>query len=152
VSVLQGQVDALRAEQAARQAEMSGAREVIFPSDLLARADDPSVSTILKSQRTGFAARRSNAGGRKAQLQQQLAEFQKAIAGNEAEAQSRSQQIELLDSEIGDLQGLLAKGLTTRTRVLALQRTAAQARGDRASFQSEIAKIKAQESEVSIAS
>lgn len=152
VSVLQGQVDALRAEQAARHAELAGADVIPFPADLIARENDPNVATILKTQRTAFYARRSNVTGRKSQLQEQLAQLNKEISGNRAQSQSRSEQIALLDSEIGDVSGLLDKGLTTRTRLLALQRAVAQSRGDRGALESEVAKLKAQQTEVSIAS
>jgi HlyD family type I secretion membrane fusion protein len=152
VSVLQGQVDALRAEQAARHAELTSATEIRFPADLLARDDIPEVATILKAQRTAFAARRANVIGRKSQLQEQLAQLNKEISGTRAQSQSRREQIALLDSEIRDVEGLLDKGLTTRTRLLALQRAAAQSRGDRGALDSQVAKLKAQQTEVAIAS
>jgi HlyD family type I secretion membrane fusion protein len=152
VSVLQAQVDALRAEQAARHAELARADEITFPADLLNRQNEPDVAVILKTQRTAFAARRTNVHGRKSQLHEQLAQLNKEIAGNRAQSQSRSEQIDLLDSEINDVQGLFKRGLTTRTRLLALQRAEAQSRGDRGALDSEVAKLKAQQSEVSIAS
>ena len=152
VSILQGQVDALRAERAARLAELAGASAISFPRDLLARENEPDVGTILNTQRTAFTARRTNIIGRRSQLQQQFAQLNKEISGNHAQSQSRSEQIELLDSEITDVRGLFDKGLTTRTRLLALQRAAAQSRGDRGALESEVAKLKAQQSEVSIAS
>lgn len=152
VSILQGQVDALRAEQAARQAELIGASEIRFPVDLLARQKDAGVATIIKTQRIAFVARRANMMGRKSQLEQQLAQLNKEISGNRAQSRSRTEQIDLFDSEIGDVSGLLGKGLTTRTRLLALQRAAAQSRGDRGALDSEVAKLKAQQSEISIAS
>lgn len=152
VSVLQAQVDALRAEQAARQAELTGASNIQFPADLITRQEENNVATILKTQRIAFAARRSNIIGRKLQLQEQLAQLNKEISGNRAQSKSRSEQIDLLDGEIKDVSGLLDKGLTTRTRLLTLQRAAAQSRGDRGALDSEVAKLKAQQSEISIAS
>lgn len=152
VSVLQSQVDALRAEQSARQAELAGAGMIAFPSDLLARQKDLDVAAILNTQRTAFAARRNNTGGRRAQLGERLAQLNRQITGNRAQSQSRSEQIALLDSEIGDVEGLYQKGLTTRTRLLALQRAAAQSRGERGALDSEVAKLNAEKTEVSIAS
>ena len=151
-SVLQGQVDALRAEQAARQGELAGANEITFPADLRNRQNEPNVAAILKTQRTAFEARRRNTYGRKSQLDQQFTQLNKEIAANRAQSQSRNEQILLLDSEIRDVKGLLAKGLTTRTRLFALERAAAESRGDRGALESEVAKLKAQQSEVSIAS
>lgn len=151
VSVLQGQVDALRAEQAARQAELAGTSKVTFPADLLARANDPNVAAVLHAQQNAFAARRSNVGGRKAQLGERLDQLNRQIAGSDAQSKAHSEQIDLLDSEIDDVQNLYAKGLTTRTRLLALQRAAAQSRGERGALDSDVARLKAQETEVSIA-
>jgi len=152
VSILQGQVDSLRAEQAARNAELVGTDKIIFPPDLLSRAQEPGVAAVVKAQRMAFAARRDNLSGRKAQLQKQLIQLDREIAGNSAQAASRTEQIVLLDSEIHDVEGLLKKGLTTRTRLLALQRSASQSRGERGSLDSEIAKLKTQQAEVSIES
>src|SRR5215211_448959 len=47
VSVYQAQSDALRAEQAALEAQLLGRSEIQFPPDLLRRADAPLVSSIL---------------------------------------------------------------------------------------------------------
>jgi len=152
VSVLQGQVDALRAEQAARQAELAGASQISFPADLRNRQNESAVAAIMKTQRTAFEARRNNVYGRKSQLDQQLTQLNKQIAGDRAQSQSRAEQITLLDSEIRDVKGLLEKGLTTRSRLFALERAAAESRGDRGALESDVAKLKAQESEVSIAS
>ena len=151
VSVLQGQADTLRAEQAARQAELAGVAHVAFPQDLLDRQSDPDVAAIIRAQKAAFDARRSNVVGRKSQLGEQLVQLNKEIAGNRAQSESRSDQIELFESEIKDVEGLFQKGLTTRPRLLALQRAAAQSRGERGSLDSEVAKLKARQSEVEIA-
>jgi HlyD family secretion protein len=88
VSVYQAQSDALRAEQAALTAQLLGKPEIEFPADLLKRADDPVVGSIIRSQRAAFAARRDNVSGRKAQLAEQVGQLREEISGSAAEPSS----------------------------------------------------------------
>jgi HlyD family type I secretion membrane fusion protein len=148
VSVYQVQADALRAEQAVLQAELLGRSEIEFPPDLIARIDDQDVASIIQAQRAAFAARRENVTGRKAQLGEQLGQIDQEISGDIAGQTARSEQLTLLDAEIADLKGLLAKGFATKPRLLALQRAAAQIRGDRAVLGAEAAKLRTKQSEI----
>jgi HlyD family type I secretion membrane fusion protein len=152
VQVLQSQADSLRAEQAARRAELVGADKVDFPADLLARDKDPDVRAALDAQRAAFKARRSNVSGKRSQLGEQVSQLDQEIQGTQAQRTSSSEQIALLESEIKDVEGLYAKGLTTRARLLALQRAAAQAKGDREALRAQAAKLRAQTAETHIQS
>lgn len=152
VEVLQSQADSLRAEQAARQAELTGASTVTFPKDLLERESDPDVRAALNAQRAAFAARRSNVIGRKSQLSEQIAQLDQEIQGTNAQSGSNSEQAKLIESEIVDLQKLYDKGLATRPRLNALKRAAQQMKGDRGALDSQAAKLRAQTAETRIAS
>ena len=152
VSVYQAQSDALRAEQAALEAQLLGRAAIEFPPDLLARQGDPIVGSIMRSQRAAFAARRDNVMGRKQQLGEQIAQLSQEIAGGSAGSSARSEQLTLLDGEIADLEALFAKGHATKSRLLALKRAAAQLRGERAGLHAENAKLRTRQSEVRILS
>jgi HlyD family type I secretion membrane fusion protein len=152
VSVYQAQSDALRAEQAALEAQLMGRSEIVFPPELMRRAGDPLVASIIRAQRAAFAARRDNVHGRKAQLGQQIAQLSEQISGDGAGASARSEQLRLLDAEIADTQALFEKGWATKPRLLALQRAAAQIRGERAALHADSAKLRTQQSEVRILS
>jgi HlyD family type I secretion membrane fusion protein len=152
VSVYQSQYDALRAEQAALEAQLIGSSEITFPPDLLARSGDPIVASIIRSQRAAFAARRNNVLGRQAQLREQLGQLNEEIVGDAAGSNARSEQLVLLDGEIADLEKLFAKGFATKSRLLALKRAAAQLRGERAAIHAESAKLRTKQSEVRIVS
>lgn len=152
VSVYQSQSDALRAEQAALRAQLIGKSDVEFPADLLARAGDPVVGSILRSQRAAFAARRDNVLGRQAQLSEQVGQLNEQIGGDSAGSEARSEQLKLLESEIADVEKMYAQGYATRPRLLALQRAAAELRGERAGLHAESAKLRGQQSEVRILS
>jgi HlyD family type I secretion membrane fusion protein len=152
VSVYQAQEDALRAEQASLEAQLLGASAITFPADLMKRIGDPHVASIIRSQRAAFAARRDNIGGRKAQLGEQIGMLHEQIGGDQAGSAARSEQLALLDSEIADVEKLVAKGFATKPRLLALKRAAAQVRGERAALSAEAAKLRTQQSEVRIQS
>lgn len=150
VSVYQSQSDALRAEQAALEAQLLHRSDIEFPRDLLARLSDPVVNSIVRSQRAAFAARRDNVLGRQAQLGQQLHQLDQEISGDVAGSAARSEQLVLLDGEIADLETLFERGFASKSRLLALKRAAAQIRGERAALHSEVAKLRNRQSEVRI--
>ena len=152
VSVYQSQSDALRAEQAALEAQLLQKPAIEFPADILARADEPIVGSILRSQRAAFEARRSNVLGRQAQLGEQIGQLREELSGGSAGSAARSEQLRLLDEEIGDLEAMFAKGYATKGRLLALKRAAAQLRGERASLYAEGSKLRTKQSEVRILS
>lgn len=150
VSVYQAQSDALRAEQAALEAQLLGKPAIEFPPDLLARAGDPVVGSIIRAQRAAFAARRDNVHGRKAQLGEQISQINEEISGGAAGSSARAEQLAIFDSEIADLEKLVERGYATKPRLLALKRAAAQLRGERASLRAEGAKLRTRQSEVRI--
>lgn len=150
VEVLQSQLDSLRAEQAARQAELAGAASVIFPADLLARAGDLDVAAILRAQRAAFNARRANMTGEQSQLGERVTQIAEDAEGSRAQARARAEQIALLESEIRDTEALVEKGFATRPRLLALQRAAADLRGEKHALDAAVAKSRAQTGETLI--
>lgn len=150
VSVYQAQYDALRAEQAALQAQLLGRNDIDFPADLLSRENDPLVASILRSQRSAFAARRANVQGRKAQLSEQIGQLNQEMTGDSAGSVARSEQIALLEDEISGLETLYKKGFATKPRILALKRAASQLKGERASLHADSAKLRTKQSEVRI--
>ena len=152
VSVFQSQSDALRAERATLEAQLLGRGQIEFPADLLQRASDPLVASILRSQRAAFAARRDEVNGKKAQLSEQIVQIDQEIAGESAGASARAEQIRLLDAEIADVTELLKKGYATKPRLLALQRAAAALRGEKAGIYADSAKLRTRQSEVRLVS
>jgi len=152
VSIFQAQSDSLRAERATLQAQLLGQREIAFPADLVQRQSDPLVASILRTQRAAFEARRDIVSGRRAQFSEQITQLNDEISGEDAGATARAEQIRLLDSEISDVSELLAKGYATKTRLLALQRAAAQLRGEKAGLYADSAKLRTKQSEVRIMS
>ncbi|MDB5707382.1 MAG: HlyD family type secretion periplasmic adaptor subunit, partial [Sphingomonas bacterium] len=134
VQVLQARVDSLLAEQAAREAELAGATSISVPPELLARASQPSVQAAIATQRAAFGARKAGRGGQETEIDQKLLQLQQDIHGSTAQSTAGGEQLALLEREIRDTSALVDKGYATRPRLLALQRAAAQLRGERSSM------------------
>ena len=151
VQVLQARVDSLLAEQAAREAELGGATNITFPPELLARAAQPSVQAAIATQRAAFGARKAGRGGQETEIDQKLVQLQQDIHGSTAQSDAGAEQLALLEREIRDTSALVDKGYATRPRLLALQRAAAQLRGERSSMDAAAARGRAQMAEARIA-
>lgn len=144
------QVVSLRAELAVRQAEVMGIATVTFPDDLTRRAErEVDVRSLLQSQLAAFDARRRNNANRTEQIRQQLAKNNRSAAQAQARADAMSKQLSLVKQETQSMETLLAKGLTLRSRVLALQRADANFTGEVTSLRAEVQRLKAENIELS---
>lgn len=135
--VLNTQVDALRAEEAARMAEASGAADVVFAEELMSRQNDPRVAAVMASEKAAFDGRRDMADSQRQQLTQQLSQTQQSIVAARAQREGQLAQARLLEEELETLQPLLEKGLALRSRLLALERALEDARGRAASLEAD---------------
>lgn len=147
VEILQGRADALAAEEAALQAEVTGAASIAFPRDLLDRAEDPRVAEILRVQTLALQARRASIGSRGVQLVERDDQAAQAIAGARAQIDAKSGQLRLLQEEITGLERLYAQGFASRTRLLALQRAAQDLEGQIAELRASVGRFEAQRQE-----
>ena len=130
-AIMKGNWDAVRATVARLRAERDGADQIAFPQDLLDRTTDPGVAEILSGQRGLFTARRQSLTGQANMIDQRIGQLEEEIRGLNAQASAKDEQIVLIEDELQGLNELLAKGFTSRTRILALEREAAQLDGER---------------------
>lgn len=135
--VVNAQVDALRAEEAVRMAETTGADTVTFPKELLARRADPSVAAVITAETSAFEARRDLATSQALQLDQQLAQIAQSVSATRSERDGQIAQAALLREELAAVRPLMEKGLALKPRVLALERSLEEANGRIASLESE---------------
>jgi HlyD family type I secretion membrane fusion protein len=145
-------VTSLRAQEARLIAERDGATDVTFPADLMARASDPSVASAMKSQQELFATRRDALVEKNKVLHEQIAQAGSAEQGMHGEVSALEQQRQLIMDELDSTQKLYEKGYATKTRVLALQRSAAALEGQRLEYTGNASKMQhgAAESEAQI--
>lgn len=112
------------------RAEAKDEAKLVFPPDLLAHADDPVVADILRNQQLTFAASRQALMGEIATLREGVKSLERRIEGGETQIHHTREQLALLDQEIAAKSALVDRGLVTRPHVLALQRAAANLRGE----------------------
>lgn len=139
--LLQGEGDALAAQEARLTAERDGADRVSFPSFLTDHQDDPKVVEAIKGELNNFNTRRETLKKQIAILSQRSSENNSQIAGLKKEQESIDQQIALTDQEVQSVQGLYARGLSTLPRLLQLQRQAADLIGQRGQVVEKIAQV-----------
>lgn len=136
-----GQFVAARAAEARLIAERDGLESVDFPSELMeSRDDDPKIAANMDAQLRLFESRREALQGKTEVLGQQIKQSEEEINGLDKQIASASQQLKLLNSEIGDVQHLLKSGNAPKTRLLALQRRKAEIEGERGERQAMIAR------------
>jgi HlyD family type I secretion membrane fusion protein len=130
LQLLEQQHRQLLIEQAMLQAERTGATTVAWPPDVLAAAArDPATARSLATNQNLLLTRRAAREAQKSVLREQNTRLQAQIAGLAAQKQGLAEQARLIKLEADSLTQLYEKGLTTRTRILALQRNGADLQG-----------------------
>jgi HlyD family type I secretion membrane fusion protein len=124
-------------------AEVTGAATVSYRPALLAlRHDVPEFDQILSEETALFAARQATLRQTTAQLDERILQARALIGGREKQLTASREQIALIREELAAQQALLAKGLTSKPRVLALQRGAARFVGDIGEIEAGIAEAR----------
>ena len=131
VAELQSAYDNEMAERARFEAEASRKPAIVFPADLLARRSDPAVAALLASEQALFAARRDSQRTQVEIGRQRGEELNHQIQGVQAQVAAIDAQLSLNKDELGGVQTLYSGGYAPKTRLLALQRSAASLEGSR---------------------
>ncbi|MFK4511760.1 HlyD family type I secretion periplasmic adaptor subunit [Bradyrhizobium daqingense] len=116
------------AMEARLAAERAGEKEIQFPAELRTSSAAAAGIAVL-TQRAEFAARSTAIDGERKQIDQQMLQSEETIRGLEGDTKGAEQQLALLNEEIADTSSLLAKGLARKPRLLALQRSQAETKG-----------------------
>ena len=140
LALVEGQVHLAEATRARLVAERDGLADIDFPLDLRKHADDAEVADLMAGQKNLFTARMAVIKGQESILQQQIAQYQKQIEGYRSIEESKISQLKLVKTELNDLSSLLDEGYVTKSRVLALERDAAQLDGDRGQALAEVSR------------
>lgn len=96
-------------------------------------------SRILEGQRALLTARLTSRNTNKAQLAEQINQYEEQIAGLFVQRDAKAEEIRLVKQELRDFASLFDKGLIEKTRLTALRREKARLEGERGRFVSEIA-------------
>lgn len=141
---LASRVIGLQAEIARLDAEQAGSGRVVAPAAwaTLTGAERDAAARALAGEQANLASRRALMGSQRAVLGQRLAEIDDQVGGYRERQASNLRQEELNGGELADVQQLYRKGFATRTRVLALQRSAASIAGDVGATRAEMARLR----------
>ncbi len=136
-----GQYVASQASAARLIAERDNLDEIPFPDSLLSLEDeDEYAATTIDSQRRLFKTRRESLEGKDNVLGQKVKQLDEEIKGLEEQIKSADTQLRLLNEEIKDVRHLLKSGNAPKTRLLALERRAAEIMGERGENQARISR------------
>lgn len=138
--IVRGELDAALAEESRLIAERDDLDDIVFPRELLERAQVAKVGKAVQGQRHLFAARRSSLDGQVAILEKSIAQFRDEIGGLKSEQVAREQQLAILDDELRGLRRLLKQGNVPRNEVLAYERKLAELSGEKGRFMADVAR------------
>ena len=148
--LLQGQSAELAVRRYRLLAERDGAAEFALPQAAAIRSDRALID-IVSGQRALFEARRSSRLLEIDLLRQQQLQLRSQIEGFQKQDASKLKQIKYFDDELEGLRTLFAKGLTPKSRLLALEREAERVRGELAALAASTAGAETKLHEVELA-
>lgn len=140
VEILSQQLAMAEATEARLVAELSGAEEPAFPPSLLA-ADGEVARVAIAGQRDEFIAREVALKGAQAVLETRIGNLAQQIEGKRARQGLLQTQLASLEAERSSLAGLYDDGLTTRARLLDIERSQTGIMADIADAQSSAASL-----------
>ena len=130
LSIIEDQLYELFARRGRLEAERDGTQDISFEPELIEAAQrDASIKELLEGQIRLFDARSASIANQVEQLSKRKAQIRNQIEGLRAQQEAINTQLNLLRHELSDQHQLLEKGLAQATRVLALERTEAQLKG-----------------------
>ena len=150
LSIVTKGLDELAARQARLEAERDNLSAPIFPADLQARLDEPSVAGLITGERRLFEARREAREGQDNQLRERIEQTKEQIGGLTQQAAAKIDEIALIQLEMVGVEELFEKKLITISRVMTLRREKTQLRGEHGQLLSGIAQAKARISETEL--
>ena len=150
VDVYQNNVDSARANIARFQAEAANASDIRFPAELIGRASDPRVASLMEAQRVLFLTRMMLYRSQVEVLRSQAQQLATQLTGLRIQAQSVDDQNVLVQQELNDVRELSRQGYAPEQRLLALERSAVQVKGQRGSMTQDMARARQSIGEVQL--
>lgn len=140
VDVWQAQYDTALADIARLQAQQTGSTDIHFPQELLARQAQPQVAALLAGERALHMSTMMLFTSQMSALKSQQQQIAIQIQGQRAQMGSIDTQSGSINDELSGVRELNRLGYAPKTRVTALERGAAQLKGQKGSVLSDIAR------------
>src|SRR5262249_2444463 len=100
LELLRGQANELSATEAELKAERDNAKEILFGEALLKQKNDPNMAKILQTQMNLFEAAQKTLRGKIDILKQRKEQLNEEINSIQAQVDSETQQLKLIEEEI----------------------------------------------------
>lgn len=139
LAIIDKRLHELWSQEARLVAERDGRTYLVIPSSNEVASMSSEFGAILDGQRTLLDARLTSRESHRAQLAEQINQYEEQIEGLGVQRDAKAEEISLIAQELKDLAGLLDKGLIEKSRITALKREKARLEGERGRFVSEIA-------------
>lgn len=143
-------INDMGARKARLVAERDNLKDIVFPSDLLHREDDPDVAGVIESERKLFVLRRNARAGQKAQLARRIDQLREEIVGHVAMQAAKTEEIGLIEKELEGVRNLWQKNLIPLSRLTSLEREATRLKGERAQSIATTAQTRGKVSEIEL--
>jgi HlyD family secretion protein len=137
-----GEVLTLLAQRARLAAERDRLPGFAAPPEFanLPPEDEPLAEDALRLQRAQFHARRNALVTQRGVLNQRILQLDQQTSGAERQLEANRQQQKLIEEELAGVKALADRGFAPKTRVLALQRSAASLVGEDGAYRAQIAR------------
>jgi HlyD family secretion protein len=139
LQVVARQLDEMRLRLARLNAERDGLAEPRWPKDMTAELSAAERNQLFVSERDLFLARASGRRDQQNLALSRIEQYEKQIAGLEAQLAANSRQIAITAGEVKNVERLLAEKLVTIERLTGLQRESARLDGLDGQLRSQIA-------------
>lgn len=143
-------LDELYARKSRLEAERDGIEQMTLAPTLVNRMTDPAVAVLVTSERRLFELRRIAQSGNKARLRERMEQLRKQIEGYSAQEVSKGKEIALINSELDGIRSLVARKLTSLSKLTGYERDATRIVGERAQLIASIAQARGAIAEVEL--
>jgi HlyD family secretion protein len=140
----------LYARKARLESERDGIDTIKFPQELLARASDADVASILEGERKLFDLRHSSRTGQKAQLRQRIDQLKEEVRGLQAQRVSKEKESKLIEREREGVYDLWKQKLVPLAKLTELERATTRLEGEAAQLVAQTAQIAGKVSETEL--
>jgi epimerase transport system membrane fusion protein len=134
-------VETLEAVIARLEAEATGAETVKFPDYLLARSEETSVKTLLRSQEQLFAARATAISAQIGTIREQIKQAKSQVDIYRGQIATVENQYRMVNEELAPKQMLYDKGYATNSPVMQLRRAATALLGQKQEYTGHIERL-----------
>jgi HlyD family secretion protein len=150
LQVITKQIDELTGRVARLKAERDDAASVVFPPELVARKAEPDVTQIINGEQGLFEAHTSTTRAQKRQLDERVLGLKQEIAGNTAQAESKSKEILLIKKQLEALERLEAQQLVSAEKMMQMRREFTRIEGELAQLTAAAGQSKGKIAEIEI--